>query len=347
MLGGTKHRLASFTGIPWVINHLNRERLLVLSYHGIHDGLFPQDALPQTFVSVNELSRQLKAVRRRYHIIDADALRSSLVNDAILPPQSALITFDDGYESFYRLAQPVLESLSIKAVVFVSTRFVEENAPFWFDLAWYLVMTCETGRVKSLLEGLGLKDFRGDQKTLAMQALGELKTMTPTKRDVIIKRMTEIRDAKIYSSEKPLQLFLPMTKDQIRTLSARGVSFGGHTHSHTILSFLPPDKAETEIVLNKKILESITENPCDFFAYPNGGPGDYHDVHKQLLKSNGFAAAFTLEQGRTHPRKEPMAISRLNVAPEDTRESLLFRCSGITPIQNRFRSVLSISSRPS
>jgi peptidoglycan/xylan/chitin deacetylase (PgdA/CDA1 family) len=347
MLAGAKYSIARLTGIPWLTNQLNRRHLLVLSYHGIHDCSHPQHALPQTFVSVTDLAQQLQAVRHRYHIIDAHALRASLSDGKILPPQSALITFDDGYESFWRLAQPVLESMSIRAVVFVSTRFVEENAPFWFDLAWYLVMTCESGRATDLAVDLGLKDSRGERKTLAMQALGALKTMTPTKRDVIIKRMIENRDAKTHSSEKSLQLFLPMTKDQIRTLSARGVSFGGHTHSHTILSVLPQDQAEAEIVLNKKVLESITEKPCDFFAYPNGGPGDYHDVHKKLLKIHGFTAAFTLEQGRTHPRKDPMAISRLNVAPEDTSESLLFRCSGITPIQNRFRSVLSISSRPS
>jgi len=340
MLAGAKYSLARATGIPALANWVNRRRLLVLSYHGVQDGSLRRDALPQTFVSVTDFARQLQAIRQRYHIIDAEALRSCLTGGPGLPPQSALITFDDGYESFYRLAQPVLESLGIRTVVFVSTRYLEEQRPFWFDFVWALVMNCEIERVRSLAASLGLDGSLGERKALAMSALGKLKKMPPDKRDATIQEMADHAEVKSPEYEKLLRLFLPMTKDQIRTLSDRGVTFGGHTHTHTILSVLPQAQAEEEIVINKKRLESITGKPCDLFAYPNGGPGDFEEAHKKILRTQGFSAAFTLTQGRSNPRKDPMAISRLNVAPEDTPESLLFRCTGITPIVDWLRTKL-------
>lgn len=319
---------------------LNRNRLLVLVYHGIYDGPKIHGTMPDTFVHVSDAAAQLREIKRRHHIIKPEELLHSLESGASLPHHPTLITFDDGYESFYRLAEPVLESLGIRPVVFVSTRYLEEQRPFWFDFVWALVMNCEIERVRSLAASLGLDGSLGERKALAMSALGKLKKMPPDKRDATIQEMADHAEVKSPEYEKLLRLFLPMTKDQIRTLSDRGVTFGGHTHTHTILSVLPQAQAEEEIVINKKRLESITGKPCDLFAYPNGGPGDFEEAHKKILRTQGFSAAFTLTQGRSNPRKDPMAISRLNVAPEDTPESLLFRCTGITPIVDWLRTKL-------
>ena len=51
-----------------------------------------------------------------------------------LPPNPVIITFDDGYESFYTQALPLLLELGLKAVVFIPTAFAgHEND---WDVQW-------------------------------------------------------------------------------------------------------------------------------------------------------------------------------------------------------------------
>src|SRR3954469_3706243 len=50
-----------------------------------------------------------------------------------LPPRTAVVTFDDGFQSVYTNAWPVLRELGIPATVFVSTAFLDSDVPFPFD----------------------------------------------------------------------------------------------------------------------------------------------------------------------------------------------------------------------
>jgi peptidoglycan/xylan/chitin deacetylase (PgdA/CDA1 family) len=128
-----------------------------------------------------------------------------------------------------------------------------------------------------------------------------------------------------------------MTPAQIHQLKARGVQFGGHTHSHTVLSTLSPSQAEWDIRKGKEGLESLLGVNCELFAYPNGGKRDFDEGHREILKKLGFKGAFSLTQERTDPRSDPMCISRINVSPEDTIDSLSIRCAGLTPYIEKLR----------
>lgn len=50
-----------------------------------------------------------------------------------LPPRSAVLTFDDGFESVWTGAWPVLRELQVPATVFVSTAYLNRSEPFPFD----------------------------------------------------------------------------------------------------------------------------------------------------------------------------------------------------------------------
>jgi peptidoglycan/xylan/chitin deacetylase (PgdA/CDA1 family) len=52
-----------------------------------------------------------------------------------IPPRTIVITFDDGFESVYTNAWPILRELDIPATVFVSTAYLDSMTPFPFD-AW-------------------------------------------------------------------------------------------------------------------------------------------------------------------------------------------------------------------
>lgn len=59
-----------------------------------------------------------------FHTLTPQELEAAMSGDAALPPRPILLTFDDGYESFYQDAYPVLRRYGMHATVFVITGFV-------------------------------------------------------------------------------------------------------------------------------------------------------------------------------------------------------------------------------
>jgi len=332
----SKYLLARLSGIPWILNWLNRSRLLVLAYHGIYDGPKQPGSLPDTFVHVSDMEAQLKEIKRRYRVIDPEDLLQCLEAKSSLPPYAALITFDDGYESFFRLALPVLRSLGIKSVVFVATKYTEDQKPFYFDLAWFFMQRCSKATINWVK---GMVGIEGDGLSASAQLrsiLNRMKRMLPQPRDDLAKEMEKAVYSEIADAEGFLKLFRAMNQNQLKRVAAEGTTLGGHTHTHTIMTVMPPDMAELEVLENKRRLESALRGKCHFFAYPNGGEGDYNNGHKRLVRNAGYEAAFTLKQRRSSPLTDPMDISRINVVPEDTRESLGIHCSGIVRAAIKF-----------
>lgn len=331
-----KYRLANASGIPWLVNWCNRNRLLVLTYHGIYDGPHQKDILPDTFVHVDDMVNQLRAIKHKYHVIDSDDLFSIIKSSSSLPQNTALITFDDGYESFYRLAAPVLDSLELKALVFIPTYYIERQKPFWFDLAWLYIKQSQPEQIIWLLDAFGLEYHKINGSISPSLLINKMKKMLPEARGEIIDKMEN--NMSVTSESNGLnKLFYPMRSEQVRELAERGTTFGGHTHTHTILTVMPDSLAESEILENKNKLEDLLLRPCHFFAYPNGGHEDYNDTHKMIVKRVGYQAAFSLTQRRSFVFEDIMNISRINVVPEDTVTSLLFRCTGAMSIVTLLR----------
>jgi len=319
-----KYLVAQCTGIPAFLNSVMRNRLLVVTYHGIYDGPRNKRLLPATFVHIDDMVDQLDFIKRKYHIITPENLQEALENKKDLPPHAALITFDDGYENFARLAFPVFQRMQIKPIVFVATEYVESGNPFWFDLAWLSLQHIKVNVIREMIKEMHLRNNTEPSDTI-VSFLAALKRMKPEARDRIVHDVASYFQP---NAQEELKIFRSMESDQIQNLSEAGVSFGGHTHTHTILTALSPTETEKEILLNKKLIENITRKPCVFFAYPNGGKEDFHHVHKDILKQAGYKAAFSLTQKRSSIRDDTMDISRIHVAPEDTIYSLNFRLSG-------------------
>jgi peptidoglycan/xylan/chitin deacetylase (PgdA/CDA1 family) len=333
----SKYFLARLSGIPWILNWLNRNRLLVLTYHGVYEGPKKQGSLPETFVHVNDMAEQLRYLKNRYCTIDADGLLASFKNGSGLPTNAMLVTFDDGYESFYRLAIPVLNSINIRPLVFIPTYYVESSEPFWFDFVWLFIKLADQQKLLELIHLLNLELTTVDRNRVLSQCLRAMKYMIPEQRQAVLTHIKEMKPPPSHGDKQILKLFCSMSAEQIKELSEKGVTFGGHTHTHTILSTMPEEVANSEITRNKLELEDLIQRPVYFFGYPNGDQGDFEERHKGLLIEAGYKAAFSLTQRRSVPNLDSMDISRINVVPEDIPESLYFRCTGITPLLEQFR----------
>ncbi|GGI44395.1 hypothetical protein GCM10008018_06890 [Paenibacillus marchantiophytorum] len=93
-----------------------QDQVAVLMYHHIHD----QDTSSST-ITTALFERQLQTLLSKgYHFISLNEFKMYM-DGATVPSNAVLVTFDDGYQSFYTAAYPILKSLRIPAVNFVIT----------------------------------------------------------------------------------------------------------------------------------------------------------------------------------------------------------------------------------
>lgn len=325
-----KYRVVSASGLPQLLNWSHRKRPLVLAFHGIFDGPKKLGVYPPTFIHVDDLNEKLIYIKKKYHVLSPQQFLIHIDQNSPFPKHSVLVTFDDGYENYMRLAVPLLQQHNIKSIVFIPSKYIEENKPFWYDVIWlffkygqerYKLEIMDMMKISNLSYGISLVN----------QALSKLKRMLPQQRDNILEKVMERLPLEKSNFKAILKCSYPMTLTELKNLlKSEGTTFGGHTHTHTILTVLSDNNAEQEIRENKKRLEEYVGEPCHFFAYPNGGAEDFNDFHEGLLKKMGYKAAFSLRQQRSLVHRNVMNISRINVVPEDSVESLAFRCTGIT-----------------
>lgn len=93
------------------INHFN-----VLCYHNVVDN--PLQYPEKYTVSTEELAQQFSWLKEHgYTVISVDDLLTSRTNGNPLPAKAVMLTFDDGYRSFYTHVFPLLKAFNYPAVL--------------------------------------------------------------------------------------------------------------------------------------------------------------------------------------------------------------------------------------
>jgi peptidoglycan/xylan/chitin deacetylase (PgdA/CDA1 family) len=72
-------------------------------------------------------------VSQGYQAWSLSRLLQSHLTSTPVPPRTFVITFDDGFESVYQHAWPILRELELPATVFLTTAFLDGAGPFPFD----------------------------------------------------------------------------------------------------------------------------------------------------------------------------------------------------------------------
>jgi peptidoglycan/xylan/chitin deacetylase (PgdA/CDA1 family) len=109
----------------------------ILVYHRVIDRM-PGVPEPTINVSPRRFRTQLLGLKNlSYQFWPLSRALECASRKEEMPEKIVIVTFDDGYESVYGNAFPVLQELAIPATVFVNTAFLDSPAPFPFD-GWSL-----------------------------------------------------------------------------------------------------------------------------------------------------------------------------------------------------------------
>ncbi len=99
-----------------------RNQVAVLTYHHIDPKESAYTISPQKF------REHLEALQsQHYHVISMEDFIAFLQGKQSVPPNAVVITFDDGYESFYRYAYPELKKRGMTATNFLIVGDIDTN----------------------------------------------------------------------------------------------------------------------------------------------------------------------------------------------------------------------------
>jgi peptidoglycan/xylan/chitin deacetylase (PgdA/CDA1 family) len=264
-------------------------------------------------VPVEHFAAQMRWLRDTCELIHPDTLQERVCEPRRAKP-AVLVTFDDGYRDYHDLAYPVLESLRIPALVFVATSFMDEGGLIWTDtLQWAAQSTTRASvRLPWSGETRALPDAESRMR-LGEDARAHLKTLPDSQRREEMKAlMAEV-------GEPPARPREMLTWDEVRKTMPLTV-YGGHSHTHPILSQLDRAGCDVEVRTCRDRIASETGAAPHYFAYPNGGPSDYNAETQASLREHGFRVAYSTTHGIAGTDTDWMAVRRLPAIPADIPE---------------------------
>lgn len=300
-----------------------RGETAVLTFHGLRRDDTEAGTLDSSLHETVKTFRDVCAhLARHYEVVSLErsvALAGKAGGDD--RPRVA-ITFDDGYCSNLKLALPVLREFDLPATVFVSSGFVMGEL-LWFQKLDLAMQRAEGERL-TLTIGGAFYDWSLKSKSQRQQALAELlaalKRLPWSELNLSVEKILCLLAVDV-SRQWPEEL-RPLTVEELRELAVDGrVEIGGHTHRHPVLGKCTDEEAREEIVSGAAHLGEMLGRPPRWFAYPNGGPGDF-DARKsaEWLKQAGFEGAFSMINGRVSPGAGRWALPRYG-APRSAREA--------------------------
>jgi peptidoglycan/xylan/chitin deacetylase (PgdA/CDA1 family) len=215
-----------------------------------------------------------------------------------------MITFDDGYKDYYERAYPILGEYGIPAVNFLATQAID-GAPLWWDQIHLAVNA--TRKCKVALpwgEGEVIQLDESGRGRLARLAKAHLKAVPDSARQPAFDALLDVLGVNPDTLKSGRQT---MTWNEVRA-SMDMTQYGGHTHTHPILSRLDATGVHAEIrTCRDRILEETGEAPT-FFAYPSGY---FTREVKDILQQYGFQAAFSTIKGLNGPETDWMELRRI------------------------------------
>jgi len=321
---GTLRVMARF-GLDRVFRHLNRDKLLVVMYHGVTSKCYYPPIWTQLPVEI--FRSQLEFLRDHYRVVTLPEVIAAVEGKGILPERAALITFDDGIKNNFSVAFPVLQELGLPAGIFLTVDLVGSTELFWFDELYLLVQEgCRLGVPLDLM-GKGANEHyqRGEIWNAYTSCVESVKRAGSVTRDTLLERLR--REVPI-EREPWLEDFGLLNWDDVAVMEGSGlVSFGVHTATHRILSELDDHELADEVLAPRKRFAAELGREPESFCFPNGQPGvDFAPKHQEFLRCGGYLCAFSTEQDLfDRSRGDLMGIARIHAGNDGSSDPDYFR----------------------
>lgn len=276
-------------------------------------------------VHISDFEAQLDLLSTHYRVLSLREVLDRLSRNKPLPPNTASLTFDDGFRNVATTAYPLLEKYQMLATVYLVTGFVGTRQPAWPDWVYYAV--AETKAREISFEGATLRLNSVDDRRRAYRHIStNLKPRPRSERERILDDLrTQLGDLRV-PDEHPVA---SLNWDEVHKLASTGlVDFGSHTHTHPILSRCSDEEQWDELKTSRDILIEHGVS-ADLFAYPNGTTADYTSSTQRMLRELGYQSAVSMRPGLNKRHQDIYALRRIGVGADTTIREFELRMAGL------------------
>jgi peptidoglycan/xylan/chitin deacetylase (PgdA/CDA1 family)/glycosyltransferase involved in cell wall biosynthesis len=308
------YRSGVFLVLRLLHRHLYGPGIRILYYHRVVATALPPGQLGPRPLTASEFEKHLRHLRRFYNVIRVEEAVEFLASGREFPPNSVVITFDDGYRDNLTVALPALEKHALPAALFVVSGAID-GEPLWLDLldSWFGATKATTLRFGRTNE-LSLKTPAECRRSLdhvrsALKSLpgGELS-----------QALAELRaQLGISGADRPPDDSAILNWDELRQMAcSRLMTIGAHTVTHRLLTSLDVAQIRWEIEESCRRLAQELHQPIRFFAYPGGA---YNSAAQSVVRDAGLVALATGGGGFNPVGSDLSALRRMG--PEGRRQS--------------------------
>jgi peptidoglycan/xylan/chitin deacetylase (PgdA/CDA1 family) len=285
---------------------------IVLLYHRVI--LLPKD--PQLLsVEPDYFYDQVALLKKNFQLLTIADFYEILYKKQSFPKRSVIITFDDGYADNFKNALPVLESLNVQALFYISTAKLGTPYEMWWDELERIFLSNNSipGYLEMLIANASYR-FELKNENDRFKAYNELhvllKYIPVNERDQIINKLQVWAGIETAGRKD----YLMMTGDELFQLSqSPSAIIGAHTHNHPALSILDYENQIEEMATSKTKLERILQKEVVHFSYPYGSRKDFNLSGIRAAKATGFKMACANYYGQVHRWTNRYAIPRILV----------------------------------
>lgn len=284
--------LLYYSGSFHIFALCRKRAFIILAYHSINNITLKPLEIEQDTAC---FERQIRYLKTNYKILSLTEFIEFRNNGKKYPPNSILITLDDGYRDNYINAYPILKKYKVPASIFLTVKPIETKIPLFFDLLRFAIL--KTPRLILDISDLGLKKYilEKENKYSLFITIKEIinysKSLNEDSKEILIKIIYTRLGLDINDIDN-MQGYLSW--DQIKEMADNSIEFGSHTMTHPQLSSLSLEKCKEELSESKKIIEARIGRKVRTIAYPFGGRKDYNEMVEKVALEAGYEHAFSL-----------------------------------------------------
>jgi len=231
------------------------------------------------------------------------------------PPRSFAVTFDDGFENNLSVAAPIMADHGIPGMIYATTSFVEQNGMSWIDRIEYAVEDCSARTLRVAWTDQVFPLDGAESRVEFLKAVRRYVKNAPHCDSSCFadELCAELGKPGRLSSDDPLDLKLGW--DQIRATHGNGlILFGGHTHTHPILSFLSPERLAFELDTSLGLMRDKGGVGATHYSYPEGLAHCFNGTVIDELKTRNVRCCPTAIDGVNRAGTDPFHLLRIMVA---------------------------------
>lgn len=302
---------------------MGSKHCLVVFYHYVRD--MNSTPFPNLkALDISDFNQQLDWLQETFTVISYNEFIRGLKNPDQAVENGVLLTFDDGLIDHYATVYPILKERGLSGVFFLSAQTCQERQTVLnvhkahFILAQIGASAFQKEVLRRLkAQGINLQTnndkregiYRYDEMNAsAIKRFFNYEAPFPVVYEILSELFTlHLGDERMFAQD------LYLSEKMLAEMSNDGMTFGGHSETHKVLSRLSKEEQYKEMEASYVYLQDILPSSTVSFCYPHGHRHTYNHETLECLREIGYEAAFnTVRENVNYTSSPSYELPRLD-----------------------------------